>query len=87
MIEFVDKTSEKSGTPVNREKLMALQGFEAVDITVNEDGSITETNRNGDTLTTKLDDNLLTGTQVFVGEKTIQKSVRVENGKIEVIIE
>lgn len=87
MIEFIDKTSEKSGTPVNRKKLMALQGFEAVDITVNEDGSITETNHNGDTLTTKLDDNLLTGTQVFVGKKTIQKSVCVENGKIEVIIE
>ena len=27
MIEFIDKTSEQAGTPINRENLMAMQGF------------------------------------------------------------
>ena len=36
------------GTPLNREAFMALQGFEAKITVFNSDGSITETNANGD---------------------------------------
>ena len=44
MKEFIDKTSEKSGTKINREAMMAMQGFQNVDIVFNVDGSIMETN-------------------------------------------
>ena len=43
MIEFIDKTSEQNGTPINRDNMMALQDFVAKDTVFNSDGSITET--------------------------------------------
>ena len=42
MIDFIDKTSEQSGTPLNRENLMAVQGFIAQTTVFNDDGSITD---------------------------------------------
>lgn len=73
MIDFIDKTSEQNGTPINRENLMAMQGFQAKTTVFNNDGSITETNEDGHTLTTVFNsDNSITET--FVGEKTITKT-------------
>lgn len=73
MIEFIDKTSTQSGTPINRANLMAVQGFVARTTVFNDDGSITETNSKGETLTTDFDvDGSITET--FVGEKTIVKT-------------
>lgn len=73
MIDFVDKTSEQNGTPINRENLMAMQGFVATNTVFNADGSITETNGKGETLTTVFNaDGSITET--FVGEKTITKT-------------
>ena len=70
MKEFIDKTSERSGTPLNRATMMAVQGFEAKSVVFNEDGSITETNADGHTKTTTFNaDGSITET--FVGEKTI----------------
>ena len=70
MIEFIDKTSTVSGTPINRANLMAIQGFIAKTTVFNADGSITETNGNGETLTTTFNtDGSITET--FVGSKTI----------------
>ena len=86
MIDFIDKTSEQNGTPINRENLMAMQGFIAKTIVFDEDGSITETNSKGETLTTVFneDGNI---TEVFVGEKTITKTtVFEENGSITEVI-
>lgn len=72
MVDFIDKTSEQRGTPVNRVKLMAMQGFEAKTTVFNADGSITETNADGETLTVGFNaDGSITET--FVGEKTITK--------------
>lgn len=72
MIEFIDKTSEQNGTPINRENLMAMQGFIAKTTVFNNDGSITETNEDGHTLTTIFNsDNSVT--EIFTGEKTITK--------------
>ena len=48
MINFIDKTSTESGTPINRANLMALQGFEAKTTVFETDGSITETNAKGE---------------------------------------
>ena len=73
MIEFVDKTQETNGTPLNRENLMALQGFISNDISFSADGSVvTETNEKGQTKTTTFSENKVI--EVFVGEKTITKT-------------
>lgn len=70
MIEFIDKTSTVSGTPINRANLMAIQGFIAKTTVFNADGSITETNGNGETLATTFNtDGSITET--LVGSKTI----------------
>lgn len=70
MRDFIDKTSTQSGTPINRDNLMAIQGFEASTTTFNSDGSIVETNAQGQKLTTTFNSN---GSIVekFDGDKTI----------------
>lgn len=73
MIDFIDKTSEQAGTPVNRETLMAMQGFIANTTVFNDDGSITETNGKGEVLTTIFNEDG-TITEQFVGDKTITKT-------------
>lgn len=82
MIEFIDKTSEQSGTPLNRKNLMAIQGFgnNNVEIVENDDGSVVVIENNGDeqVLTTRIvenDDGTIQVVQLFVGEKTITKTV------------
>lgn len=60
-----------TGTPLDRAAFMALQGFEACSTVFNADGSITETNSVGHTLTTVFGENTITET--FVGDKTISK--------------
>lgn len=81
MIEFIDKTSTASGTPINRKNLMAIQGFIESSIIMNEDGSILETNENGETLKTEFgSDGSITET--FVGEKTIKKTTRFEGNSV-----
>ena len=78
MIEFIDKTSTVSGTPINRANLMAIQGFIAKTTVFNADGSITETNGNGETLTTTFNtDGSITET--FVGSKTISMTTTFNN--------
>lgn len=73
MIEFIDKTTTQSGTPINRANLMAIQGFVAKTTVFNSDGSITETNSKGETLTITFNsDGSITET--FVGEKTLSKT-------------
>lgn len=73
MIEFVDKTIEQSGTPINRANLMAIQGFVAKTTVFETDGSIVETNGKGETLTTVFNaDGSITET--FKGTKTIVKT-------------
>lgn len=86
MIEFVDKTAQQDGTPLNRANLMAIQGFVANTTVFNKDGSITETNGNGETLTTTFNsDGSITET--FVGSKTITKRTSFgSDGKITEVI-
>lgn len=82
MIEFIDKTSTQAGTKINRANLMAIQGFVAKTTTFNSDGSITERNANGETLTTIFNSNG-TITERFVGKKTITKTTTFNaNGTI-----
>ena len=75
MIDFIDKTTEQNGTPINRENLMAMQGF----ISKNNSfvgSAFIETNNNGETLVTAIypDRYVIT----FSGDKTITKTIFVE---------
>lgn len=77
MVEFIDMTAEKDGTPLNRANMMAIQGFEAQTTVFNSDGSITQTNAKGQTKTTVFGENTITET--FTGEKTIAKTTTFNN--------
>lgn len=72
MVEFIDKTTSQSGTPLNRQNLMAIQGFIAQTTIFKTDGSIEMTNSDGDKLTVQFNPDG-TITEKFVGEKTITK--------------
>lgn len=81
MKEFIDKTSENDGTNINRETMMAIQGFQSIDTAFNQDGSITETNSDGHTLTITFNEDD-TITETFEGEKTITKNTIFGDGYI-----
>lgn len=86
MIEFIDKTTEQNGTPLSRKNLMAIQGFIAKNTVFNADGSITETNDNGETLVTAFDEegNI---TETFIGEKEItKKTIFNKDGSVSEVI-
>lgn len=85
MIEFIDKTSEQNGTPLNRSNLMAIQGFIAKNTVFVDDKTILETNSSGETKTTTFNaDGSIKET--FVGDKTISKTTTFsQNEIIEVI--
>lgn len=79
MVEFIDKTTEQAGTPINRKNLMAMQGFVATETyppTKNELGEIqiiqinTETNEQ--LITTSKQNKQIE--EKFIGEKTIIKT-------------
>ena len=82
--DFIDKTNEQNGTPINRENMMAVQGFENnnVDIVENEDGSttVTEVNNDNHILTVNVienEDGSTTIVETFVGDKTITKTTTI----------
>ena len=82
MKEFIDKTEENEGTKINRRNLMAIQGFAGSTVKFLSDGSIVETNEDGETLTTTFN-NDGTITEVLRGEKTITKTIYFgEDGSI-----
>ena len=80
MKEFIDKTSKQNGTEINREAMMALQGFQAKTTKIDNyyEGEewlgtmVTEVNGEGHTLTTVIMNKKIIET--FVGEKTITKT-------------
>lgn len=74
-----------TGTPLNRDALMAMQGFISTETTF-EDGEIVETNNKGEKLTTIVnEDNTIT--EIFEGEKTITKTTKFnEDGSISEVI-
>lgn len=84
MVDFIDKTGTRNGTPANRANFMALQGFEALTIDVESD-VFTETNANGQIKTTSFykDGTII---EKFVGEKTIIKMTKFVNNRMEVVL-
>jgi len=85
LIEFIDKTSTAEGTSINRQAMMAIQGFIAQTTVFNADGSITETNGLGQTKTTVFNaDGSITET--FTGTKTIVKTTTFDENTIQEVI-
>lgn len=84
MKDFIDKTAEKTGTPINRANLMSIQGFVSSNVTY-ENGVRTIMFANGENLKTRLDGNSVVET--FTGEKTITKTTSLlENGYITEVV-
>lgn len=83
MIEFIDKTEASNGTKINRASMMAIQGFIGNKTIFNEDGTVTQTNANGEILTTTFNDDG-TITERFVGDKIITKTTTINEESIEV---
>lgn len=78
MIDFIDKTSEQNGTPINRQNLMAIQGYQGETVTFNDNNIIKSNNKN-EIETITFEDNKII--KKFVGEKTITQTIIFsENG-------
>lgn len=72
------------GTPINRENLMAIQGFIGMTTEKLTNGDILQTNAEGHTLLTHKENGVIT--QTFTGEKTKTKTTSKINGKIVEVI-
>ena len=70
MRDFIDKTSTQSGTPINRDNLMALQGFDTLSIRIDGNEIREESDYYGTRIITINDGDI---TEVFRGKKTIKK--------------
>lgn len=82
MKEFIDKTSERKGTPLNRENMMAVQGFKNSTISIVENGNVTTVIETSDdtvytTTVTENPDGSVTVVEVLEGEKTITKTTEI----------
>lgn len=73
--EFIDRTPERAGTPLNRVNLMGIQGFTNSQITFNNDGSITEYNVDDNSTKTTVFNEDGSIVVTFTGEKTITKTI------------
>lgn len=77
MVDFIDKTSEKNGTPINRSNLMAMQGYQGETVVFGD--NIVKTNDKGEIETITFSKNQII--KQFVGEKTITQTITfTENG-------
>lgn len=86
MVDFIDKTVDRSGTPLNRANIMAIQGFEALETAFVNSNTIVQVNAKGETLTTVFN-NDGSIVETFKGEKTIVKTtIFNSNGSISEVI-
>ncbi len=79
MYNFRDRTDLEQGTWVNRRALMAIQGFFGATTVFNNDGSITETNQDGDTLKTIFNANGSITERFTSGSQRITKTTTFNN--------
>lgn len=82
-VEMADNPTAE-GTPLNREMFMALQGFESLNTEFLEDGSVVETNKNGDVLTTTFPEDSISLETFVPADGGTKLSLRTyeENGTI-----
>lgn len=78
----------QDGTIVNRDLLMAMQGFDNVVTTFNPDGSITETNAQGETCVTTFNaDGSITETFSAGQQQMVHKTVFNSDGSISEVVQ
>ena len=82
MIDFIDKTTEQAGTPINRENLMAVQGYQYENVNFGNN-NIIKTNSKGETETMTFSGNQITKTFVGVGGKRITQTITFANNGYE----
>lgn len=88
MIEFIDKSSENNGTPINRENMMGVQGFANVKTVFHSDGRVTETDMLTGYVKTTLTNADGSITEIFEGEKTISKTTSfLSDGSVMEVVE
>lgn len=87
MKEFIDKTSEQDGTPLNRKNMMAMQGFIGKTIIFEDETHISEVNSDGESKVTRFNsDGSIT--IIFGKDKTITKTIIFNSdGSITEVIE
>ena len=74
----LDDSAEVAGTPINRENLIGIQGYQNENVNFGNN-NITKTNSKGQTETMTFSENQIIKT--FVGEKTITQTITFnENG-------
>lgn len=71
MRDFVDETSEKNGTDINRSNMMAMQGYQGEVVIFGN--TITKTNDKNEVETITFMGNQII--KKFVGEKTITQTI------------
>lgn len=77
----------EEGTPLNRAKFMAMQGFEAVNTTFNSDGSISEISDDGLLLTTFNSDGSITEKFTATDGKVMTKTTKfLSDGSIQEVL-
>ena len=77
VIDFIDKTSEQDGTPLNRENLMGIQGYQKETVVFGD--TIIKTNDKDETETITFTENQII--KQFVGKKNITQTITfTENG-------
>lgn len=79
MKDFIDRTADQAGTPINRANMMAAQDFISNTTTFDTaTGKITETNELGEKLVTTFNsDGSITET--FTGDKVITKTTTFQS--------
>lgn len=91
-IDGAEKTVEypdgwQNGTPLNRQNLMAMQGFGSVETVFNADGSITETFQDGSTKKTVFNADGSISETFTAGAQTMIKTTSFnEDGSISEVI-
>lgn len=73
MKDFIDKTNDTAGTPFNRKNMLAIQGFIGNTVSINDDGTVTVINDEGEKEMITYSNGTIT--EQFTGEKTVTNTV------------
>ena len=86
MYDFIDKTSGQKGTKINREALMAVQGFIGKDIVCIDENTFEVTSSKGHKKHISFNKDG-TVTEKFIGEKTVTSTLTfLGNGAMRKVI-
>lgn len=85
MRDAIDKTSQQSGTLINRAFLMGIQDFVGVEITFGN-GKMTVNNDTGEKIEYTYNTNENSVTKTMIGDKRLSLTLRYNNDRISGVI-